>query len=390
MPRATPHARRTAVAVGVAALLAALWWVVRAPPVETRAVVAPPDIDIDPPALRRRREAAISLATMPDDPWTFAESLAASAPTGAGVAPECGLDGRPTSDEAAAPGAGRTPTTGWSTRQAGARARVDAALRNSLDPFDRAVADWLDVGNMRGAAGRDEAVVQQAVASADPRLYALGVALCQANQTSMPSCAALSLERWIELDAGNGVPWLAMLERAHAQGDAASEATALAQLASATRFDTYRAAAAGVIARRARDDDPDLAAVDDLARRAAADAALLPPPASGALTSLCHDQAGGDPAMARTCRAISDALFAHSDSLAAEDLGGALLLAATGDESRRDAILAERALSTSHWSPATGFSECRDMRDRLATMVRTGQIGEVEALRERMRRFVPP
>ena len=390
MRRATPRPRRTAVAVGVAALLAALWWVVRAPLVETRAVVVPPDIDIDPPALRLRREAAIALATMPDDPWTFAESLAASAPGEAVAAPDCGIDGRPAFDEATVAGIARGPATGPSTRYAGAQARLDAALRTSLDPFDRAVADWLDIGNMRGAAGRDAAVVQQAAVSADPRLYALGVALCQANRSSMPSCAALSIDRWIELDTGNGVPWLAMLERARARGDAATQAVALAHLASATRFDTYRQAAAGAVARRAPQEGPDLAAVDDLARRAAADAALLPAPASGALVSLCHDEAAADAELARTCRSISDTLFAHSDSLAAEDLSGALLLEATGDESRRDAILAERALASSHWSPATGFSECRDIREGLATMARTGQVGEVEALRERMRRFVPP
>jgi len=72
--------RRTTVAVGVALLALAGWWVVRAPAVERAALAPPPDIDLDPPGMRARREAALALATMPDDPWTFAESLAVPAP----------------------------------------------------------------------------------------------------------------------------------------------------------------------------------------------------------------------------------------------------------------------------------------------------------------------
>lgn len=388
MQRPTPRARRAAAAVGAVALLGALWWVLRAPTIERHAVATAPAIDIDPPAMRARREAAIALALMPDDPWTFAESLAASAPSAAGPArQDCGIEGRPAFDEA---GDRAVQATGASSSYAGAQARIDAVLRTSPNPFDRAVADWLDVGNMRGTSGRDEAVVQQAAASTDARIYALGYGLCHANRAAMPGCRSISLERWLELDADNGVPWLAMLEQARARGDAEGLRTALAHLAAASRFDTYRRSAAGAVARRAPGTAQDLAAIHDLAVRAEAEEDLLPAPASAALMSLCRDQAGGDPALAQTCRAISDAIYAHSDSLAGESLGGALLLEATGDESRRDSILAERALAASHWSPATGLSPCRDMRDDLDKLVRVSQIGEVEALREQMRRFVPP
>ena len=390
MPRSTPPASRTAVAVGVVALLAALWWVVRAPTIERHAVVAPPEIDIDPPAMRARREAAIALARMPGDPWTFAESLAASAPDEIPIVADCGIGGRPAFDVAADRTMARVSTTGASSGYAGAQARIDAALRSSFDPFDRAVADWLDVGSMRGAAGRDEAVVQQAAVSTDARLYALGYGLCHANRPAAPSCAAISLDRWIELDAGNGIPWMTMLERARSRGDGQALMTALAHLATASRFDTYRQDAAGAVARRAASDDPDLAAVNDLALEAGAEAEVLPAPAASTLMTVCRGQAGRDPELARICRTISDTMFAHSDNLGSEFLSGILLLESTGDESRRDSILAERALATSHWSPATGFSECRDMRSRLQNMVRVSQVGEVEALRERARRFVPP
>ncbi len=390
MQHSTPTRRRTAVAVGVVVLLAASWWVVRAPVLETRAVATPPEIDIDPPAMRARRDAAIALATMPSDPWTFAESLAASAPDEIPVDRDCGLEGRPAFGEVDDRGLPHVQTVGPSPRYAGAQARVDAALRSSFDPFDRAVADWLDVGSMRGLAGRDEAVVQQAAVSTDARLYALGYGLCHANRPAAPSCAAISLDRWVELDADNGIPWMTMLERARSRGDGPATMTALAHLAAATRFDTYRQAAAGAVAHRATSDERDLAAVNDLALQAGAEAEVLPAPASSTLMALCRGQGGRDPELTRICRSISDTMFAHSDNLVSEFLSGILLLEATGDESRRDSVLAERALATSHWSPATGFSECRDMRGRLQNMVRASQIGEVEALRERARRFVPP
>ena len=87
-----------------AVVLAAVWWVLRAPAIEHHAVVPPPDIDIDPPAMRARREAALALALMPDDPWTFAESLAAAAPAKGVEKEDCGIEGRARFREAGGPG----------------------------------------------------------------------------------------------------------------------------------------------------------------------------------------------------------------------------------------------------------------------------------------------
>jgi len=83
-------------------------------------------------------------------------------------------------------------------------------------------------------------------------------------------------------------------------------------------------------------------------------------------------------------------MFAHSDNLISQSISGALLFQTTGDASRRELIRAERAVAAAHWSPATGFSECHDMRDQLKKMQRMAQVGEVEALREQTRKFVTP
>lgn len=389
MRRPTLTARRTAVAMGVALVLTAVWWVLRAPAIERRAVVAPPEIDIDPPAMRARREAALALALMPDDPWTFAESLAASAPVAAPQKEDCGIEGRPTFADASLPAQAPVQIGGASSRYATAQARIDAALRSSADPLDRAVADLVNVGDMRSESGRNEAVVQQAAATTDPPLYAFGYALCHSNLAPAPSCRSISLDRWIQLDPDNGMPWVTVLNEAQLRGDAAGVRTAMSRMASATRFDTYAAKVAGVVASRAPKDGADLASVNDLEFKVV-EKTSFQVPAFSPLVQVCRDKAGGDAELAQTCRAISDTMFAHTDSMIAQGISGALLFQATGDASRRDFIRTERAVAAARWSPATGFSECREMRDSLNRLVRSAQVGEVEAMRERARRFVTP
>ena len=385
-----PAERIVVIVVAAAAMTIFGWWLVRAPAIEHQGVVPLPAIDIDPPAMRARREAALALALMPDDPWTFAESLAASAPAAAPQKEDCGIEGRPTFADASLPAQAPVQIGGASSRYATAQARVDAALRSSADPLDRAVADLVNVGDMRSEAGRNEAVVQQAAATTDPRLYALGYRMCQSNLLPAPSCRSVSLERWSQLDPDNGMPWLTALSAAQARGDDAGVRTAMSHLASATRFDVYLQVAAGAVASRAAKDDADLAAVNDLSFKAMAVEAGLPLPAFQALIQVCRDKAGGDAALAQMCGTISDTMFAHSDTLISQAVSGALLLQATGDPSRRDVIRAERAVAAARWSPATGFSECREMRDSLNRLVRSAQVGEVEAMRERARRFVTP
>jgi hypothetical protein len=370
-------------------LVAAGWWVFRAPLLE-KPVAKAPDVDLDPPALRARREAAIALALMPDDPWTLAEALAPSAPAQAPAKEDCGLEDAAQFSKPDGSGDPQVQVAGPSLRFVTAEARIDAALRTSADPLDRAVADLVNVDGMRTEAGSDEAVVQQAAVTTDPRLYALGYGLCHGGRAPAPSCSAMTLERWTQVDPGNGTPWIESLNRAYAQGDAAGVEAALARLAAATRFDAYVPAAAGAIASRVAPDERDLGAAGELAIRAIGIAAALPAPTFQPLIQLCRDQAGGDERRAQSCRTISDVMFEHTDNLLTQSISGVLLQQTTGDASRREFIRAERAVLYAQWSPATGFSECGEMRDLLKRALRTAQVGEVEAMRERARRFVPP
>lgn len=392
MRRVPTVTRRTALAVAVALCGAGAWWWLRAPAIERVAVAPPPEIDIDPPAMRARREAALALARMPDDPWGWAQALAASAP-GQAAEPEredCGAADGPQFAKADAtegdPVQTRAASSGWLAAQA----RVDAALRGSADPLDRVTADLLNVGDARTPEGVDDAVTQQAAVSGDPRVFALGHAVCGKAATRAPACRALTAERWAQVDPGNGMPWVELLGAARARGDEAATRDAMAHLAAATSFDTRLYDPPGAVARHLPVDGRDLAAGADLVTRAIGAAAALPLPSFQPLLEACRNQAGGDEARARQCRAISDTMYAHADTMIPFILSGRLLQLTTGDTSRQELIKAERGVAAAHWSPATGLAPCRDLREQMREVDRKSQVGEVGAMREQARRFVPP
>ncbi len=362
----------------------------RAPLVE-RPVAKAPEIDIDPPGMRAQREAAIALAMMPDDPWTFAESLAASATETGADKSRCGDDERPrfaaSETRDGVPAVDQTAAAG--PHYLAARARMDAALRASADPLDRAVADWLDVGQMRTPSGRVDALVQQAAATSDARVYALAYRTCLVGHPAAASCTALSARRWADLDPGNGIPWVYVFDQARSADDSPGQQEALGRLASASRFDDYRFAAAAAVAARAPDNDQDLAATADLSVAAVGMTFAEVTPISS-LSAACRANAGGDAERARQCLAVSDVMFDHTDSVFIRAMGGVLQFQTTGDDTKREVARAERALAAKAWSPATGFSECQQVRDILKTMRRNGEIGEVAAMHERARVFVTP
>jgi hypothetical protein len=382
--------------VCVALLALGAWWLVRGPTVEPRAALrAAPESDIDAPALRARRDAALALATAADDPWTFAESLAASAPASSPVASadksRCGDDERPRFADPEVRGgtiaADQTAAAG--PHYLAVRARMDAVLRASADPFDRAVADWLDVGQMRSPSGRVDALVQQATVTSNARVYGLAWRACVASSPTPASCTALSARHWAQVDPGNGVPWVFALDQARNSNDPAGQQEAMTRLASATRFDEYKFAPAAAVAAHAPNNDADLAAVDDLSVEALARTMVVMTPISS-LFGACRGVAGGDAPRLQQCQAISGTMFDHTDSVFLRDASGGLQFVTNGDETKRQVARAESALAARDWSPATGFSECQQSRDVLKGMRRRNEVGEVEEARERARAFVTP
>lgn len=369
-------------------LAVAAGWVVRAPFTE-RFAARPPDIDLtqDLPAFH---EGVVVSTGTPTLRAAAGAPVAASTASGAGAdsdGEECGTKDGPQYAETEIVFDGESmhsyrEVKAPSTRYVTAQAKLDAALRTSGDAFDRAVAEVANVGAMRTPAGAAEAVAQQALATADARVYAMAFGVCAALREDAPSCGALTARRWTELDAGNGVPWLEMLKEARARGDSAGQQEALARLASATRFDERSHAAMGAVLRRMPANERDTGAVDAMAMHllGAGQSVQLTP-----LMEICRNQAGGNATVARQCQAISDAMYEHSSSLLFFMISGNLQQQISGDASRRDLARAERQRLGAESPMKDEMTTCGINHALSRFMLRSAQIGELAAMREQAR-----
>jgi hypothetical protein len=277
----------------------------------------------------------------------------------------------------------------------GAQRRIDAALRATGDPFDRSVADWLNVDGLRSPSALLGALAQDALDSGDARAYALAFHACNdemvfvraSSRPTSPACASLSVAEWARRDPGNGVPWVYALRAAMQDGDAAAQAQALRQIASSSRFDE-RAMAGPAAVARLQMPDADLAAQTALAMQAFG---MPTAPPFSVLTRRCRDRAGGDDDLAHGCDEVARVLFDLSDSLIVRAIGGSLHKLATGDPGWLEKSHRERAALEALPQPASVSvsTPCGAERAALRYFVRAGEIGEVAALKERTAASAP-
>jgi len=266
----------------------------------------------------------------------------------------------------------------------GAMRRIDAALRSSADPFDRAMADKLDLAQITPPEMRTEALVQDALAADDVRVYALAWGACHPSlggvpgaATPSPGCARLSTARWAQLDPGDAQPWLWDLAAADKRGDVPAQREALARIAGSSRMNVRMQAGMAAVARLQLA-DADLAAQVDAATRA-----LDTGPPASALTAHCQQRADGDADLASTCDRIATMLYDHADSLVWHAIGGAVHKQATGDASWLDRAHREQRLRQDRVHIAVkGSKPCGAAREGLRYMVRLGQVGEMQLARE--------
>ena len=277
----------------------------------------------------------------------------------------------------------------------GAQRRIDAALRATGDPFDRSVADWLNVDGLRSPSALLGALVQDALDSSDARAYALAFHACNDEMAfawadprpTSPACSSLSVAEWARRDPDNGVPWVYALRAAARAGDAAAQARVLRQIASSSRFDQREMAGAAAVARL-QAPDADLAAQTMLAMQALG---LPAAPPLSELTRRCRDPADGVDNLAQRCDDIARLLFEHADGPIAQAFGGSLHKLATGDPSWVEQSHRERAALAAlpQPVPVAVSTPCGPERAVLRHFVRAGEIGEMAALKERAAASAP-
>lgn len=286
------------------------------------------------------------------------------------------------------------------TRPAGlaykaAQARIDMALRASADPFDRAVADLLNVGDMRTAPGAVDAVIQDALASSDPRIYSLAAHACvDAEARSGPlidgppppaSCQSLNPRYWASIDPDNGVPWTLVYEEARVAGDAAAKVDAVAHLAAATRFEDRPFIAAAAVLKRASANPDEVAALDDLAERGLWLNHFVQMPVSE-----CRSASSVDFPFRAQCETIATTMFDHSDLAYLRARGATLTLYTTGNSSRRDVVRSEGQLAAARDKAMESSSPCSQTLDKMRQLLRGAQVGEVQARVEAGKRPTRP
>ena len=362
--------RRVRISLLVSLLVAAagsVAWFLAAPLRATPARTVP-EADIDKAAPRPAR--------MPDGPRVAAAASAASGPREDPAS--CGEDQLPKNGELGLDAEGHVAPT--QSRLAGvgftgAQHRLDASLRASADPFSRSLADWLNLGGVFASPeARSQALVQDALATDDPRTYGLAYRICLQTAAPDGSCARLNTRDWAQRDPGNALPWLYELDRAEHAGDVAAQSAAMDHLADATRFDVHEFAAAAVVARVPLTNPADLAA-QHLAATLAYNA--LPMPEYGSLLKHCPDGVASDPQRRGVCERIAHAMYEKSDAFVSRAIGGAIHKHLTGDASWLERARQDLRFSMAHVSDGMDASACASERYTLARMIQFDTVDQV-------------
>jgi hypothetical protein len=130
---------------------------------------------------------------------------------------------------------------------AAARGRWLSAMLNSDDTRTRATGLFLEDKVRDGeflsppSPKTVDSLVQIALDSKDPGVYALAVYQCTLRNGQAPSrsCEQIDLNTWANMDRDNASPWLTLATKARAVGDTTAENEAYAQAAKAKQFHNY-------------------------------------------------------------------------------------------------------------------------------------------------------
>ena len=276
-----------------------------------------------------------------------------------------------------------------------ARRRLLDAMAAESDEFSQAVGAWLDLsgdaseqaragvdGMRQIVATRRDALARRALATTDPRVYALAFRTCS-GAPEQGACAMLNAARWAQVDAENATPWMFILDEATRRKDEAAIADALFHISSARRFEERDFAALGVIHAHVGSLDIDLpaafaVAVESIGMTAAQSAPLQ------SLTRACRLPAIGDTNRRQVCEGVAEVMAERSDSLLLRQIGVAMGRRLGWPEQRTDAMTGEfREWTQSQAASFGSFSEsCSGLTKLLAGFDRQARLGEVGAMHE--------
>ncbi len=279
--------------------------------------------------------------------------------------------------------AARERTAAYKEFSAGVQ-RIDDALRTSPDPYANAVGVWLDLprdesGEHAVPEGeRRRQLAALAVRSTDPRIYALAFETCRGSLED--GCHVLSARRWVDLDAGNALPWAFLLQEAVAKGDVSGQQEAWFHMATADRFDERSLAQLVPIIANSNGSAGDQVAAESLSVRAIGIAAAWPLPWEP-WGGCARPAARADSNRAQLCTSLADVMFEHSDSIQRRSLGASLTKRLSGDATR-SAIVNKEIDAWVKEFQEPGEPSCESLDTHLAHLSRAATVGAPRFLRE--------
>jgi hypothetical protein len=273
------------------------------------------------------------------------------------------------------------------------RERVLAALRSSPSELARAAALLLAAADTAEPAAPPARVADPlariALASTDPRVYALAFKACGGlRERGEGACRMLSAEQWARLDPDNAAPWRFIHAAASARGDLAAQEEALFRLARARRSASGFFDVAGTVLAVMPGDEAALLAASTLVTEAIAIEAAVALPSMQPLVQACRGAALRDPNRAQTCGLLAEALTERADTLLDRMIGVAVGREIGWSVQRTDRMRGEYtaylASLTDSGAPVRNAESlgCARIRRDLDRLRRTAALGEVGAMRE--------
>ena len=272
-----------------------------------------------------------------------------------------------------------------------AQSRWSQRLANSGELRARAagllLTNWL---SDHGAAQHDtlvarEELVQLAVGSGDPALYALAYNKCRGSTDE--ACRQVGTAAWARIDPDNAAPWLLAAAEARQSGNRPAEAVAIARAAQTHRLDSYNFSllgfATGEMPRDLGDPQRYFLQMDLIG----IDAAALDMHTTEGIR-YCKEEVPRNPAVRPQCAALAE-LFAGKGSLLIEQQAAASIGSFSGWSEQRVAearqqvkALMESVEQVSGASDPADTWTCASMARANRHFRRMASQGEVGAARE--------
>ena len=232
-----------------------------------------------------------------------------------------------------------------------------------------------------------DALVQLAVGTHDPAVYAIAVRACNAYlDPVMGACEQISLREWARIDADNATPWLLLAGAARAKNNPAAEADAFNQAAKARRIDSYYDS---LLAFTEAGLPTDAAPLDGwyLAVAVMGIEGATALPEYGLTSKHCSTQAMQDNNVRQQCGALAELLVTKGTTLLDVSIGATLGARVGWPKGRVDGLTQERDALTQTIMQATPAGNddlwtCNGAERGNAYVHQRVQLGELGSARE--------